>query len=205
MIKMVEIIPFGGQNSSILLCFKVFGGIDKQNSQSGRRSSGRCLSETDICLRAFCRSGSSSGLLIFILLTFCLTMIINQYPTAAMPLPNKKEQYYTTGLYIHLISLHEIMRFRGRLHLYTINSGFQPQPSEVNIIYCVLQHPQLRRLLSSFHHHKRFPEYVCDRIRYSSPHTYEEYLRNPHCLDAVFYYWQKGFRDRPVSAPLYRK
>ena len=54
--------------------------------------------------------------------TFYLTMIINQYPTAAMPHPNKKEQYYTTGLYIHLISLHEIMRFRGRLHRYTINA-----------------------------------------------------------------------------------
>lgn len=34
----------------------------KQNSRSGRKPSGRCLSETDICLRAFCRSGSSSGL-----------------------------------------------------------------------------------------------------------------------------------------------
>ena len=34
----------------------------KQNARSDRKPSGRCLSETDICLRTFCRSGSSSGL-----------------------------------------------------------------------------------------------------------------------------------------------
>ena len=49
-------------------------------------------------------------------------LLIDQSSTPAMPPPNKKEQYYTTGLYIHLISLHEIMRFRGRLHRYTINA-----------------------------------------------------------------------------------
>ena len=48
--------------------------------------------------------------------------LIDQSPTPAMPPPNKKEQYYTRDLYIRSISSHEIMRFRGRLHRYTINA-----------------------------------------------------------------------------------
>ena len=59
-------------------------------------------------------------------LTFYLAIashsLIDQSPTPAMPPPNKKEQYYTRDLYIRSISSHEIVRFRGRLHRYTINA-----------------------------------------------------------------------------------